>query len=253
MVRLLALIVGSLSFALFTYSSPAEQPFPPLHVLIAHGPGTGDLHRFQEVLEGAYHVKVSWLVADKARKAKGASQFTPTPFEGLGSLKDCDVILSNLYRTWAVPEQLNKLKMAFLNKPVVGLRKAHHGFQNWLEADREVFGMQYRGHYGKKNKRMVVLKEQKDHPLIRGHTPFVPAGGLYRHEKPFEDVTVLMVGGGEGDKLLPQTWFRVNGKSGQRVFYTRYDPRDLRDKGAQDHVIRALFWAAGKERSRYKK
>jgi len=176
---------------------------------------------------------VEWVRAEKSRNEQA------TPFSGLENLEEADVILSNLYRTWAPPEQLETLKKHFKSKPVVGMRKAHHGFQNWLEADQEVFGVDYRGHY-RHNKRdedsMWIVAEKKDHALVKGRKPLMPAGGLYRHTDIADDVEVLMVGGPAGDDM-PQTWLRE--ADGRRVFYTRYDPEDLADDGVRDLVIRA--------------
>jgi len=97
--------------------------------------------------------------------------------------------LGRLFGDW----QTNLLAY-LMAKPVVGMRKAHHGFQNWLEADQEVFGVDYRGHY-RHNKRdedsMWIVAEKKDHALVKGHKALMPAGGLYRHTDIADDVEVL--------------------------------------------------------------
>jgi len=230
------------------------EPPAPLRVVIAHGPGKGDLHRFAEYLEANYRVTCSFAVAEKARKPNGADKFAPTPVNNLEAFEQADVIVSNFYRTWAPPVQLKRLKTYFTHTPVVGLRKAHHGFQNWLEADREVFGVNYRGHYfGKNVTQKIVAKSPKNKALPAGLKPVLPAGGLYRHTDLDEDAEVLIIGGPEDKQPLPQTWKRVDEKRHQRVFYTRYDPRDLKHAGVRDMVIRAMFWAAEKNPETYRR
>jgi type 1 glutamine amidotransferase len=172
-----------------------------------------------------------------------------TPFIGLEALADCDVILSNLYRTSAPPDQLEILKKHFRSKPVVGMRKAHHGFQNWLEADMEVFGVKYKGHYFGKDVTTRIVDKHKAHPLLAGFKPFLPGGGLYQHTDVAPDVEVLMVGNPEGKPAMPQVWQRERKEhGGLRAFYTRYDPGDLsKDAGVRDMVTRAIGWAAKRD------
>ena len=54
-------------------------------------------------------------------------------------------------------------------KPIVGIRTASHGFQNWLEMDKDVFGGDYKGHFGAGPKCEVKIAEKaKDHPVLKG-------------------------------------------------------------------------------------
>ena len=55
------------------------------------------------------------------------------------------------------------------------------------------------------------------------------------------------------DKDSPQTWARINRKTGQRTFYTRYGPASLKNDAVRDLVVRALFWAADKGEKDYRK
>ncbi len=190
------------------------------------------------------------MESEKSRNEK------ETNFTGIEYLDDCDVILSNLYRTWAPPAQLAKLKKAFLSKPVIGMRKAHHGFQNWLEADKVVFGVDYRGHYGNsKNGFIRLVKGKENHPFFKGMKVTIPGGGCYSHRDPAEDLEVYMVGGKKSQEPHPQTWSRIVKERGkQRVFYTRYDHHDLADHvGVRDMITRVLFWSVQKDINKYKK
>lgn len=215
----------------------------PLKVLVACS--KNQLSHYQKWLEANYRVKCAWA-GDEGKKGPGALQ-------GLESLDDCDVLLLNLYRTEPTREQLDRIKKYFrAGKPVVGLRKASHSFKNWLEADRVVFGAKYGGHFfeGKKEQTVRVEKKAKDDPLVSGFKPFLCGGGLYRYTELAPEVEVLMSGGPPG-KSMPVTWTRIHKETGGRIFYTRYDPKDLqKDEGCRQMVARALFWAAKREPAR---
>lgn len=244
-LRLIGMVV--LCVVLLTLSARSEQDPRPLHVVICLGPGKAPLSKFESYLESKYHIQVNWVEAEKAKDDK------TTVFKGIEHLSDADVILSNLYRTSAPPDQLAVLKKHFLSKPVVGLRKAHHGFQNWLDVDREVFGVDYRGHYFGKNVTLSIVDKHKDHPFFTGVKTFLPSGGLYGHTKLAADVEVYMAGGPEGKEPMPQTWSRIVKDRGQRVFYTRYDPEDLKEEGIRDMVVRAIFWAGQRDEKELRK
>jgi len=238
--------IGLTAIALQGFAAPGTSQ--PLKVALVVTVGKESLSKFQKYLESNFAVQCSWVEAPRAEPGKTKSEFQPTPFTGLEALVGCDVIVSSLYRTWAPPEQLAEIKRQFMSKPVVGLRQAHHGFQNWLEADREVYGVTYKGHYFGPNIKVAVVEERRDHPVVKGFVPTMPAGGIYQHLHPDKDVEVLIVGSPEGTDPLPQTWMWVNSARTQRVFYTRYDADDVAAKeGVRDMVVRALFWAAGRD------
>lgn len=217
----------------------------PLKLVIACGEGQAQLLNFKKYLEDNFRVQCAVVEATKVKDKEKKE----TPFIGLEAFIDCDVILSNLYRTSAPSEQLEILKKAFRSKPVVGMRKAHHGFQNWLDADKEVFGVKYRGHYFGKGVAIQVLEKHQKHPFFEDFKPFLPGGGLYQHIDVAADVEVYMVGGPEGKPTMPQVWSREDkSRGGLRAFYTCYDPKDLsKDMGVRTMVTRALFWAANRD------
>jgi len=210
---------------------------------MAVGPNKEALAKFRDHLREHYRVEITWIQA-------GPGKALP----GIEALRTCDVFLSNLRRTRPTPAQLAIIKKHCADgRPVVGLRRAHHGFQNWLEADREVFGAHYKGHGGwGRNGKLVIPDDQKGNPLLAGLKPFMPGGGLYHHAQLDPKATVLMMSV-VGDKTYPQTWTLVRA-NGQRVFYTRFDPTDIvKDEGVRNVVIRALFWAAQREPKDFQK
>jgi hypothetical protein len=222
-------------------TASAQEAQPPLRVLVACT--QGQLTHYEKWLEQHYHVKCSWAGNDgKKKEEKGLKE--------LEALERCDVMLLNLYRVQPTPEQLTQIQDYFKKgKPVVGLRKASHAIQTWLEIDQVVFGAKYGGHFfeNKKEQTVVVDPKAKDHPLIGDFKPFMCGGGLYNYTKLAPDVEVLMSGGPPG-KSMPVTWQRIDKETGGRAFYTRYDPNDLKnDEGLRHMVARALFWAAKRE------
>ena len=222
----------------------------PLHLVICVTEGKGQLLKYKKYLEDNYAVRCSVIGPEEKKDKKDKDKKNvETPFVGLDALADADVILSNLYRTSPTPEHLAILKKAFLSKPVVGMRKAHHGFQNWLDVSKEVFGVNYRGHYFGKDVTIEIVDKHKDHPLLAGVKPFLPGGGLYQHTEVATDVEVLMVGGPAGKDKMPQMWSRVvKDRNSQRTLYTRYDPNDLdKNPPIRDMVTRAIFWAANRD------
>lgn len=242
--------VSLLTLFALTLSVDAKE-IKPLKVAITVTTGKKDLEKFKEYVEANYHIEFEFVEAPKGKK-KGAG----STVENIQALAHCDVILSNFYRTWAKDEHLTLLKKAFLSKPVVGLRKAHHGFQNWLKADQEVFGMSYKGHYfpkkGKKIK-MYIMAAQRNNPLLKDLELIEPAGGLYRHIEAKSDVVPLIMGGPEDKEMVPQSWLRESKETGQRVLYSRYDPKDLSNVSIRDMVIRALCWTAKRQQNQLKK
>ncbi|MBM3994182.1 MAG: ThuA domain-containing protein [Planctomycetes bacterium] len=241
------LVFGAVAFPAVTAGQEVKKDSAaaaPLKVLVACS--RNQLSHYQKYLESNYSAKTFWA-------GNEGKQGEEKVLQGLDALDTCDVMLLNLYRTHPTDEQLAKIQKYFKSgKPVVGLRKASHAFQNWLEVDRVVFGAKYGGHFfdNKKEQTVFIEEKAKHHPLVAGFKPFMCGGGLYNYTQLAPDVDVLMSGGPPG-KSMPVTWLRINKETGGRVFYTRYDPKDLQnDEGCRAMVARALFWAAKREISK---
>ena len=127
-------------------------------------------------------------------------------------------------------------------KPVIGIRTASHGFQNWLEMDAAVFGGDYRGHYGQGIVCAVTADAKgKDHPILKDVGEFKTTGGLYKNPNVAADVTVLLRGTIPGQNE-PVAWVREKG--GRRVFYTSLGhPDDFKDKNFVRLLSNAVEWA----------
>jgi type 1 glutamine amidotransferase len=230
-VRSLVTLLLTIPFSTFVgFAAPQEAP--PLRVVIAAP--KGQLAHYQKWLEGNYAVTCAVIEAPKGG-----------PMTGIEHLKDADVLLNNLYRTEPTADQLDAFKSFFSSKRgLVGLRKASHSFQNWLESDQIVLGAKYGGHFllNRKDHVMEIHEKAKHRHLLGDLKPFLPGGGLYGYTKLAPDVEVLLSGGQPGN-MMPQSWVRISDAG--RVFYTRYDPDDLKkDEACRQMVARALFWAA---------
>src|SRR5205823_5927172 len=87
---------------------------------------------FQKYLEANYPVECTRAFA-KSDKDAG--------FPGLENLDTADVAIFFTRRLQIEGEALDRVKKFVKSgKPIVGIRTASHGFQKWLEMDKEVFG-----------------------------------------------------------------------------------------------------------------
>jgi type 1 glutamine amidotransferase len=166
---------------------------------------------------------------------------------GLDALDTCDVAVFYTRRLKLTGDQLDRIKKyATSGKPIVAIRTASHGFQNWLDMDKEVLGGDYRGHYGHEERPEVKLTDAgSKHPVLSGVKPFKGTGGLYKNPAVAKDVTVLMTGT-IPDHTEPVTWVREY--KGGRVFYTSLGhPDDFKDENFVRMLSNAVFWAAKKD------
>ncbi len=167
-----------------------------------------------------------------------------TDIPGINAIESADVLVLYMRRSQLPEGQLNKFKSYFASgRPVVAIRTSSHGFQNWLDFDKEVLGAKYDNHHGNKKEgsEMSFVAEQAKHPVLAGieaksfHSPM----WIYKYPTMDESCTVLMRGSFNG-KNEPVTWVRTrkididpNGvkRAGNgRVFYTAMGvPEDFRN------------------------
>jgi putative membrane-bound dehydrogenase-like protein len=166
---------------------------------------------------------------------------------GLENLDTCDVMLLFTRRLTIQGEQLERVKKYCRSgKPIVGVRTASHAFQNWLALDREVFGGNYKNHYGAGPKVSVgIVAKNQDHPVLHGVKPFESSGSLYRNTGLAADATVLLTGTIPGHTEAV-AWVRVH--QGGRVFYTSLgQQKDFQDENFRRLLVNALFWTTKRE------
>lgn len=171
---------------------------------------------------------------------------------GLEALADCDAAIFFTRRLTPEPKQLEMIqKYVESGKPIVGVRTASHGFQNWLEMDDLVFGGSYKGHTKHGIEAQITLTEwAAESPLAEGVKPFATTGGLYINPKLAEDVKVLAVGN-NGKESEPVAWVRerkLDGKPAQKVFYTSLGtPEDFAEESFVRLLTNGLLWSLGRQ------
>ena len=196
------------------------------------------LAAFQKYLEATFPVECTRAFA-RSDKDKD--------FAGIDNLDACDVAIFFTRRLQIDGEALERVKKYVKSgKPIVGVRTASHGFQNWLEMDKDVLGGDYKGHFGQNIACEVKVEPKaKDHPVLKGVANFKTQGGLYKNANVAADVTVLMRGT-ILDGSEPVAWVRE--KDGRRVFYTSLGtPDDFKDENFIRLLVNGLAWATKSE------
>ena len=193
------------------------------------------LTAYKTQLEAALPVAVT-IVSAKAEK--------DTAFPGLAALDTADAAVFFTRRLKVEGADLERVKKyVAAGKPVVGVRTASHGFQNWLAMDADVFGGDYKNHFGAGAATdITVSKAARNHPILKGVAPFKSNGSLYKNPNVASDVTVLLRGAIPKEDE-PVAWLRERGA--QRVFYTSLGhPDDFRDPNFVRLLTNAIAWTA---------
>ncbi|HVL14979.1 MAG TPA: ThuA domain-containing protein, partial [Gemmata sp.] len=194
------------------------------------------LAELQKYLEANFAVQCSRAFA-KSEKDKSLA--------GVENLESCDVAIFFTRRLQVEGESLEAVKKYVASgKPIVGIRTASHGFQNWLEMDKEILGGDYKGHFGAGVVCEVMPAEKaKEHPVLAGVTAFRSNGSLYKNPAVATDVTVVVTGSIPKQPPQPVAWVRE--KDGRRVFYTSLGhPDDFKHENFIRLLTNGLAWAA---------
>jgi type 1 glutamine amidotransferase len=204
------------------------------------------------MLSGSAEYESDKSLADWAEELEQTGQVEPTLLKargttdlpGLDALSATDVLVIYTRRLTLPEDQIAKIKEYCLaGKPIVGMRTASHAFQNWLDLDRQVFGGNYKGHYGRNVKTKLALTEAgQDHSITEGFEPYESESSLYRNTGLVDDATVLM-DGTIPNHTEPVTWVRTF-RDG-RVFYTSLGGQeDFRQPAFRQLLLAGLGWAA---------
>ncbi len=223
-------------------ASPSATASPrPLRLALVSGSfeyaSDASLAQLRKLLEERYQIECV-MIAAKSEK--------DTTLAGIERLKDCDAAIFFTRRLQITGDSLQAVKdFVASKKPILGIRTASHGFQNWLEMDKLVFGGDYRGHFGSKIVCQVrIAPNAGDHPILRGVQPFTSNGSLYKNPKLANDVTVLLTGTIPSGETEPVAWIRT--QDGRRVFYTSLGhPDDFQNENFIRLLCNALEWLAG--------
>lgn len=178
---------------------------------------------------------------------------------GLERIAEADLLVLAVRRRGLPPGQMAALE-AFLaaGKPVIGIRTASHPFEprppvgdreTWPEFDRDVFGIEYTGHFGKD-----VASVIRAAPAAVGHRLFtgVPTdgalpqtGSLYRIAPATPATVVLATGAIPGEAPQPVlTEFR-RPDGGLSIYTSVGHPDDLARPEVERVLVNAVHVAAG--------
>jgi type 1 glutamine amidotransferase len=232
------IVLGVLAFG----SSDEKPAKPPLKVCLVSGSleyeSDASLAKLQDHLEEHYRVQCT-----------RAFRKTDDDLPGLEHLETCDVMVLFTRRLTISGPQLERVKKYCRSgKPIVAIRTASHGFQNWLELDREILGGNYRGHYGAGPATHVELVDSaRNHPVLKDVKAFSSPGSLYKNTALATDVTVLLKGSGSGH-TEPVAWTRSH--RGGRVFVTSLGhQRDFSEPSFLRLLVNAVFWTTNRDPS----
>ena len=167
--------------------------------------------------------------------------------QSLAALDDADVLLLFSRRLNTSGAELDRLqKYCAAGRPVVGVRTASHGFQNWLAFDKDVLGGNYNMHFkpGTAVTVEIASEEAAQHPVLDGVDGFVTHGSLYRNT-PIADDTTLLLTGTSSDATEPVAWTRLH--EGGRVFYTSLGhQQDFEESNFLRLLSNSVLWTAGR-------
>ena len=163
----------------------------------------------------------------------------------LAPIDDADVLLVFTRRLNTAGRELERFRSyCAAGRPIVGVRTASHGFQNWLGFDGEVLGGSYDMHYGAGP--LVRVDEApgaSGHPILEGVAGLVSHGSLYRNTPIAGDAALLLTGTTD-EATEPVAWTRMN--AGGRVFYTSLGHQeDFRDGRFLRLLTNGVLWATG--------
>ena len=164
----------------------------------------------------------------------------------LAPIDETDVLLVFTRRLNTSGPELERFQAyCAAGRPIVGIRTASHGFQNWLAFDKEVLGGNYDGHYGGGPLCQVsVAPGAERHPVLRDVLSFTSEGSLYKNTPIADDATLLLVGR-TADGEEPVAWIRRH--RGGRVFYTSLGHQsDFLNPNFLRLIENAVLWAGGR-------
>lgn len=191
---------------------------------------------WKTALERDYHIVCDLLQAENEHR-----------IDGLERLRDADLAVFFTRRIKMPATELKPLKEYIASKkPIIGLRTASHGFQEYLEFDREVLGGNYQNHYGKGEPTAIrIVPDHRDHPLLRGispETPWLSEYSMYRTGPLAVDcLPLLMASSKAADREHPAAWVRE--ADGRRVFYTTLGGKtDFDSPQFRTLLLNAISW-----------
>jgi nicotinamidase-related amidase/type 1 glutamine amidotransferase len=231
--------VFSITLLLAVHAMGEDRP-APLRVCLVSGSheyeSDASLERFQRYIEARH---------DAACTLLRAPDMDSLP--GLEALESTDVALFFTRRLRIGGADLERVKKYCASgRPIVALRTASHGFQNWLEFDALVLGGNYRGHFeAGETLEAKVAPGAERHPILEGVGPLRTLASLYETAPLAPDAELLLSGSTPVAGPQPLAWTRLRG--GGRTFYTSLGAQQDFENGSFLRMLaNAVFWAAGR-------
>ncbi len=239
-------------FCLLAWASfaPAQSDKPLKVAILTPAFGIRDnkagYEAFPKWLEANYRVQVT-LIVPADRKT----------IPGIEKAADADVILTGLTHVELDAKQSDAVLNLYASKPLVGMRRCHHGAGFKVPKGSAVdsqkygqatFGATFVNHLQEK---LRPREGQADHPILKGLTvaDLYPREHLYVHRS-LNDLSVVL----ESTSGEPQLWTRTHPISKQRIVYAIHDGHDLgRSEPVRTLIARAIFWAANADENAYRK
>jgi type 1 glutamine amidotransferase len=233
----IASVLLLLTLVLFAFQSTSEARIAPLRVVFVSGSKEYESDKTMPILKKYFESKYPSIVTIINAKSQ-------KDLPGLEALEKCDVAVFYTRRLEIDGEQLERVKKYCTSgKPIVGIRTASHGFQKWLDKDKDIWGGNYKGHYNVGPVCEVqFLERKKETPILDGVKPFKSKGSLYRNTGLAKDVDILL-NGSIPDHTEPIAWTRL--VKNTRVFYTSLGAQsDFEDENFLRLMTNGILWAA---------
>lgn len=179
-------------------------------------------------------------------------------FPGLEVVRGADLLVVSVRRRTPSVAQLNLVRDYLqAGRPVVGIRTSSHafalrdgkpaeGYATWPEFDAEVWGGDYKGHYGKTDvPQITAFGEATTHPALAGVTPFPfeAKHSLYKNQSLKPGTTPLLVGRHAG-LTAPEFVAWTNSYKSGRAFYTSLGaPGDFAVPQFRTLLLNGMYWA----------
>ncbi len=243
--------------------------------------GEETLPALARIMAKHYGFKCSYFVTTDP--ADGTIKPGSNHITGLEALKTADLMVIFTRFQAFDDEQMQHIDDYLASgKPVIGLRTSTHGFKGlkgkfahynegykgdkkeWEAGFGEaILGEHWVGHYGRNHKqssRLLLEKDQLEHPILRGvEKVHAQCGGYNAH--PREGSTVLAKGqvlngmkiddpADETKNVLPVAWVRhyKEGDKKSRVFTTTHGAsEDILNEGFRRMLVNAHLWCLGLE------
>jgi hypothetical protein len=245
--KLLFAFLCLLTWARFA-SAQADKPLKVAILTPAFGirDNKSGYEAFPKWLEANYRVQVK-LIVPADRKT----------IPNIEKAAEADVVLTGLTHVELDEKTSGAVLGLYASKPLVGLRRCHHGAGFKVPKGSAVdsqkyglatFGATFADHLQEK---LRPREPQADHPILKGLTvaDLYPKEHLYRH-KAATDLSVIL----ESTSGEPQAWTRTHPISKQRIVYAIHDGHDLgRSEPIRTLIAQAILWAAGADADAYRK